>query len=113
MKGQRFGIHCDAVFSRSLSEKSFYTVNIYLNSGKTEFEGGRTCFYNPKQKGRGYDMTVGVQATPGLALMFNQYPEQIYHDGEKVESGVKYLMRTDVMYRKVQMAKKGGKKGKR
>ena len=113
MKGQRFGIHCDAVFQRSLSEKSFYTVNIYLNSGKTEFEGGRTCFYNLKQKGRGYDMTVGVQATPGLALMFNQYPEQIYHDGEKVESGVKYLMRTDVMYRKVQMGKKGGKKGKK
>jgi len=114
VKGQRFGIHCDAVFARSLTEKSFYTVNIYLNCGKTEFEGGRTCFYNPKKGMKGYDMTVGVQASPGLALMFNQYPEQIFHDGEEVTSGVKYLMRTDVMYRKVKMVKKDdGKKGKK
>merc|ERR1719356_2123 len=115
VKGQKFGIHTDAVFQRSLSEKSFYTVNIYLNSGERDFQGGRTCFYDMKKNGRGFDFTVGVRATPGLALMFNQYPDQIYHDGEKVESGTKYLMRTDVMYRRVQTKKKGGKgrKGKR
>merc|ERR1712154_414276 len=100
-------------FQRSMNEKSFYTVNVYLNNGKRDFSGGRTCFYNQKKNGRGYDMTVGVEATPGLALMFNQYPEAIFHDGEEVTSGVKYLMRTDVMYRKVQMTKKkGGHKGK-
>jgi len=45
-------------------------------------------------------MSVGVMATPGLSLMFNQYPDKLEHNGEEVKKGIKYLMRTDVMYRK-------------
>ena len=96
MKGQRFGTHCDARFCRTSREKSFYTVNVYLNDGKTEFGGGRTCFFGGKTE---FKMTSAVSASPGLALMFNQHPDRIEHNGEEVTKGVKYLMRTDVMYR--------------
>ena len=99
VKGQRFGMHVDARFVRDARCKSFYTVNVYLND-HSDFEGGRTRFYDQTKGGR-YKVTKGVAASPGLALMFNQYPDQIYHDGEEVTNVLKrpkYLMRTDVMY---------------
>ena len=99
MQGQRFQRHCDARFSRKATEKSFYTVNVYLNDGRKEFEGGRTCFFNPNTKTGRWEISVGVVASPGLSLMFNQYPDRIEHNGEEVTKGVKYLMRTDVMYK--------------
>jgi len=102
VKGQRFGVHCDANFTRSATEMSLYTLNIYLNDGEKEFAGGRTCFYNHKGgygKKSNYELSVGVVAKPGLAVIFNQVPENIFHDGEEVTKGVKYLMRSDVMYR--------------
>lgn len=46
-------------------------------------------------------VTSAVSATPGLALIFNQYPDEFSHNGEEVTKGVKYLMRTDVMYRRL------------
>jgi len=97
VKGQRFGRHCDSRFTRSSTEKSFYTVNVYLNDGTKEFKGGRTRFY----KGSRMQLKVSskVTARPGLALIFNQYPDQLYHDGEELADGVKYIMRTDIMYR--------------
>ncbi len=101
VKGQRFGTHCDARFLRSGKEKSFYTVNIYLNDGKKDFKGGRTCFFNPNKETYQYAMSASVTASPGLALIFNQWPEHIEHNGEVVTDGVKYLMRTDVMYKDI------------
>ena len=68
IKGQLFGRHCDAQFVRSKTEMSLYTVNVYLNDGKKDFGGGRTCFFDAKGPGN-YKMTKGVVATPGLALM--------------------------------------------
>ena len=31
IKGQKFDMHCDAIYQRNEKQKSFYTVNIYLN----------------------------------------------------------------------------------
>ena len=69
VKGQLFGMHCDTRFVRNDKEKSFYTVNVYLNDGKKDFGGGRTCFFDNKGIGNKKKMTKGVVATPGLALM--------------------------------------------
>ena len=44
-------------------------------------------------------MKNAVVAIPGLAVIFNHFPEEIPHNGEKLDYGKKYLMRTDVMYR--------------
>ena len=102
-------MHCDARFVRSSEEKSFYTVNVYINNGGgKDFKGGRTCFFNPHKITGKMEVSVGVVAHAGSALIFNQAPERIYHNGEEVYDGVKYLMRTDVMYKAV-----GEAKGKR
>lgn len=90
--GTVFEQHTDASFLLSLTEQSFFTVNIYMNEG---FEGGHTRFFkNNELKG-------DVTPVTGMALIFRQPPGQNYqHDGERVLSGLKYLLRTDVMYSK-------------
>jgi len=92
--GDKFNSHVDASFARNRTERSMYTVNVYLNCG---FQAGRTRFY----KGRsGSRMTYGVVPEAGAALVFRQPPGEHYlHDGERLGSDVKYLYRTDVMYK--------------
>lgn len=90
--GSVFQQHIDASFLRSLAEASFFTVNIYMNEG---FEGGHTRFF------KNNEMKDDVTPTTGMALIFRQPPGKNYqHDGERVLSGLKYLLRTDVMYSK-------------
>lgn len=91
----RFQKHVDTYFQRSVDnatlEKSMYTVNIYLNH---DFEGGHTRFYSAKD-------TIEASVTPssGLCLLFRQpHTARLLHDGEEVNCGVKYLIRSDVMY---------------
>lgn len=98
--GHRFGRHCDEPYRRSEEEMSMFTVNIYMNSG---FGGGDTRFYFSWDPQRA---DVSVEPRAGLCVIFRQPPEQrYYHDGEEVSSGVKYLFRTDVMYRRRQGAR--------
>lgn len=82
--GQRFGPHYDGSFMRSDTERSLLTFMIYLNGG---FEGGDTTFL---------DLGEAVTPKPGLALLF-QHP--ILHEGSEVTSGIKYAIRSDIMYR--------------
>lgn len=93
--GGHFSAHYDGCFVRNSSERSFYTVNIYLNGG---FSGGTTNFlakrYKTVQKRIIVDQVV---PEAGLALIF---PHELLHEGDRLLSGVKYLMRSDVMYRR-------------
>lgn len=100
--GDRFMGHCDANFTRRRDvEESMFTVNVYMNDG---FEGGSTRFYLNKDNERRPD--VSVVPRTGLCLLFRQPPGQsYYHDGEQLGTGVKYLFRSDVMYRKTQNGK--------
>jgi hypothetical protein len=93
--GDRFGAHVDAYFQKSETEKSMFTVNIYLN-GDGDFVGGTTRFYESR---KGSAEETRVVPSPGLCLMFRQpYSARYLHDGEEVSDGVKYLMRSDVVY---------------
>lgn len=93
--GDRFERHCDACFDRNRRERSMLTVNIYMNS---DFEGGDTRFYRDGFESREADLTIRPQ--PGLCLLFRQPPHECYyHDGEEVRSGLKYLFRSDIVYR--------------
>jgi len=80
---QYFKWHRDGSFKRSYFEVSKITFMIYLNDNYT---GGETEF-------RGFK----VQPKAGSALIF---PHQLMHQGSKLHSGVKYVLRTDVMYDK-------------
>mmetsp|Transcript_57075 Transcript_57075/g.144889 ORF Transcript_57075/g.144889 Transcript_57075/m.144889 type:complete len:465 (-) Transcript_57075:234-1628(-) len=90
----RFEKHVDTCFQRSYDLTSMLTVNIYLNDG---FGGGSTRFYFNDHDSA--DFTVDPEA--GTCLLFRQPPGHSYvHDGEEVRSGLKYLLRSDVMYQR-------------
>lgn len=82
--GQRFKMHRDGSYIRNENEKSFYTFLIYLND---DFEGGETEFEN----------LFTVAPKKGSALVF-YHP--LRHEGKTLISGLKYVLRTDVMYYK-------------
>ncbi|CAF2973685.1 unnamed protein product [Rotaria sp. Silwood2] len=85
--GGVFGAHRDTYFSRSARERSFMTINIYLN----DTDAGCTRFLNPTNK----EVIFECQPKTGKALVFLHNE---YHDGDVLRSGSKYLMRTDLMY---------------
>jgi len=82
--GQRFKRHKDGAFERTLNDRSIYTFIIYLNE---DFEGGETKFSD----------SISVQPEIGSALCF-LHP--ILHEGTMVTEGIKYAIRSDVMYKK-------------
>ena len=83
--GMRFAPHTDGAFLREAFEQSFYSVLVYLNG---DFEGGATTFFTEPE--------VAVQPATGRIVLF-QHP--LVHEGSVVTEGVKYVARTDLMYR--------------
>ena len=83
-EGQYFKWHSDGPFIRSPEELSLFTAMVYLND---DFEGGTT------------DFQFGPTITPqrGMLLLFEH---SLVHQGAPVLSGCKYVMRTDVMFRR-------------
>lgn len=88
--GQQFDWHQDFSFERDNGEKSYLTLLVYLNDN---FEGGETMFEDSYSDETFDELTVVPKQ--GLALFF-EHP--VHHKGNKVYSGRKYVMRTDVMY---------------
>ena len=84
--GQKFRPHFDGSFDRTYAEKSLLTFMVYLNEG---FAGGWTRFHTDRER--------FVAPEAGKALVF--WHQQL-HEGMPVESGRKYVLRTDVMYRR-------------
>ncbi len=82
--GQRFAPHFDGAFQRDAFERSELTFMVYLNEG---FGGGTTSFH---------DFEVDVVPKAGGALLFQH---RLLHEGCAVTSGVKYVLRSDIMYR--------------
>jgi prolyl 4-hydroxylase len=81
--GQRFGLHQDQSYTREDGARSFLTLILYLND---EYTGGETDF--PEQHQR-------IVPRQGTVLLFQH---MLLHAGLPILSGVKYLLRTDVMY---------------
>jgi hypothetical protein len=86
--GQRFAAHTDGCFERDSGERSQFTFMVYLND---DFEGGTTNFYLSK-------LPLIVRPETGMALVF---AHRQLHEGMPVETGRKYVLRTDVMYRRM------------
>jgi hypothetical protein len=88
--GQKFAAHRDGSYQRHADEMSWMTFMVYLNDG---FEGGRTRFDLV-----GEAAPVVIEPAPGRALAFIHDRQ---HEGEELIAGVKYVLRTDVMYRRM------------
>ncbi|MFK7904383.1 MAG: 2OG-Fe(II) oxygenase [Chitinophagales bacterium] len=80
--GQEFKKHRDQSYIRNEIESSYFTLMIYLNE---DFEGGETTFKD-----------VIIKPKKGSALIFFH---DLEHEGTKLTSGKKYVLRTDIMYR--------------
>lgn len=106
--GEYFRPHCDGSYETpDRTERSYFTLHLYLNNAevfsKEEAEttgipstdsalvGGATTFhsYNMKDK-------LDVLPKAGRILLFQH--RDLIHSGDDVVSGVKYTMRTDLMY---------------
>jgi len=81
--GQRFRMHRDGTYHRNENECSFYSFLIYLND---DFKGGETAFRKLQT----------ILPKKGMALVF-RHPHR--HEGKELLEGVKYVLRTDIMYR--------------
>lgn len=81
--GQHFGLHHDQSYQHVDGRRSLLTFMVYLNEG---FEGGTTTFPEQKQ--------VVVPRT-GMALLFQH---MLLHSGERVVSGTKYVLRSDILF---------------
>ena len=89
--GQYFKPHFDGSYRRpDGSEQSFVTVQLYLNQGMA---GGDTTFLSNTRA----EDNVAVAPRTGRVLVFQH---DLLHEGSTLLEGVKYAMRTDVMYRK-------------
>lgn len=78
---QQFTWHLDGTVRLPTGEESILTFMIYLND---DFEGGSTDF--------GWE---SVKPAQGMALVF---PHRLRHQGSAVKTGLKYVLRTDVLY---------------
>eukprot|EP01084_Bolivina_argentea_P159147 277208_1 len=114
-----FKIHRDGAYVESNTNRSVYTLMIYLNDNN-DFDGGKTIFYSPKyscntpeidDKKENYKLflsendqndSIKVEITPktGMAVIFNH---DVWHEGCTVNAEhnkYKYILRTDIMFQR-------------
>ncbi|KAJ6496562.1 hypothetical protein C8R47DRAFT_1212872 [Mycena vitilis] len=94
---QHFGPHYDDDCRDPMTgAKSEWTLLLYLTGYEDGVEGGETLFY---QNGKGSSQDViKAPLTRGTALLHRHGRECMLHEGSPVVRGVKYVLRTDVMF---------------
>ncbi|KAK9696000.1 hypothetical protein K7432_012697 [Basidiobolus ranarum] len=95
--GQKFDQHYDDSVKDSQGRTSEFTLLIYLNGvDDTDFplRGGETVFYSMKPK----DPPLSYKPIRGSALLHRHGAKCLLHEGKEVLSGVKYVLRSDLMY---------------
>lgn len=101
-EGQRFCIHRDGAYAPGPDVRSHLTCMLYLNDAG-EFSGGATRYYAERSEESGSLGVVRPEA--GTLIVFDH---ALWHDGEAVFSGAKYVMRTDVLYTREASANSDG-----
>lgn len=93
--GDFFCSHRDGTYVRRMErgadregERSRITVQLYLNHVE---KGGATTVYSDSES-----KSTRVVPEPGMVFLFDH---AVLHDGELVEAGRKYAIRTEVMYK--------------
>ena len=86
--GEQFGLHTDTglFYSRSASERSCWTLLIYLND---DYEGGHTLFYDDDWK-----PTESIKPEKGKALLFDI---DLWHRGDIITIGEKYWIGCEII----------------
>lgn len=89
-KGHYFGKHYDESV-KSLNGRTKWTLLIYL-TGDEEFVGGGTIFYLDSKT------PLNVHPSKGMALLHKHGEDCLMHEAELVKSGVKWVLRSDVVF---------------
>lgn len=101
--------HCDGCYEDPDDfSRSFFTIHVYLNdsaqalgepinldgeeSSDALLEGGATTFHSYFDPDQRYDADPKI----GRVLVFQQ--RGLWHSGDDVRNGIKYTMRSDLMY---------------
>jgi len=97
--GQYFKPHCDGPYYYDADDTEYqthYTLQLYLCESREDAPdgvlGGATSFLAKDKKRR-----VDVHPKAGRVLIFQH--EGLLHEGAEVREGIKYTMRTDVLYK--------------
>jgi len=91
--GQKFDWHRDGYYQRD-DIRSRFTFMVYLND---DFEGGGTSFDSRSFASDAFERFT-VRPKTGMALLFHH---PVMHRGDAVTQGRKYVLRSDVMYRRI------------
>jgi len=96
--------HCDSQYIEKEGDKTLetlFTIHLYLNDSQQEvgksvdLVGGATSFLS-----RGEERKVDVDPKAGRVLIFQH--RSLLHSGDDVKKGIKYTMRTDIVYERVE-----------
>lgn len=88
--GGFFKKHLDSGYHpKTHSHRTLVTIMVYLND---DYQNGETIFYDVNDD---YKEVFRLKSKPGDCLIFNQ---KILHEGNKVNNGVKYMIRSDIFY---------------
>ncbi|KAI0780767.1 hypothetical protein BD413DRAFT_600304 [Trametes elegans] len=98
-QGQYFGPHYDdSVRDPETGAKSEWTLLIYLTGDRDGVEGGETLFYRD-ERGKPRE-TIVPPLTRGTALLHRHGQDCLLHEGSPVTKGIKYVLRSDLMFMK-------------
>jgi hypothetical protein len=100
-----FKAHRDATYIHNEDIRSILTLLIYIND---DFEGGDTVFYDTygtrtredlvdDELKRGYTERFRYKPKTGSVLIFNH---NMIHEGEALSHGTKYVIRSDVVFKR-------------
>jgi len=94
LQDQYFHKHLDGIHYISETQQSKLTFMIYLN-GSEDFTGGNTLFFNSKEA----EKIIGsYEPQKGDLIIFDH---NLWHSGEVVTGGEKYILRSDIIYRRI------------
>ncbi|KAG9228989.1 hypothetical protein BJ875DRAFT_214147 [Amylocarpus encephaloides] len=106
-KGGKFSPHYDGRHMPDLDTQSFMTVNVYLNTVPEELCGATRALGSPHFSLAG-KVLAKIQPRLGIAAIFR---DTLWHDGEELVDGEKYLLRADVIKREESSVAWGGIRG--
>jgi hypothetical protein len=91
-KGHAFGKHVDGSNRVDGVGQTEITILVYLSDCK----GGATRFYPPRRK-----KSIAFDPEPGAMLLHVHGDNCLEHEGDEVLDGIKYVLRTDMVFSSV------------